>query len=211
MNVDPALPAPVQQKASSVTTVTRARFTNPTTSSTGHAGTGFRVHWARLKKKINSGSQDAPSESYVDDGTGTLDGSATWRRASDYPTPHPHCSNTYSHPPSWGNVGGTDGEPDELDEIVVDNQFEGYTDTAVDADGNESHTGRSTSERLALDPASSSHNPHTDKESTTTLSIWDRYIVLTILRWRILPSILRFHSLAFADPVAESQYAREAW
>lgn len=205
MAVDsPTLPPPVQQ-APSISAPTRARFL-PNPAGSVSSNRGFRVHWARLKKKINSGSQDAPSESYVDD---TLDGSSTWRRASDYPSSsglYPTTSSTHQNP-AWNRVGGVDSEPDEVDEIVVDNHYEGYNDGP---DGNESHTGRSASER-PFDPASSSHNPHTDRESTNTVSIWDRYLLLTLIRWRLWPALRRFHSLGFSDPVAEAQYSRESW
>lgn len=197
-----SLPPPVQQQASSIAIPTRARFTTDLVEGQRQGG-GLRVHWARLKKKINTGSQDAPSESYIDD---TLDGSASWRRASDYPSTS-GLHNPTGSAPAWNRVGGMDAEPDEVDEIVVDNHYEGYSSGL---DGAESHTGRSTSEK-PFDTANSSHNPHTDKESTNTISIWDRYLVLTLLRWRLWPALQRFHSLAFSDPVAEGQYQRESW
>jgi osomolarity two-component system sensor histidine kinase SLN1 len=184
------LPPPVQAGSSSTG---RARFAAPPASSSPNR---IRVHWARLRKRVGNGSQDTPSDSYGED---TLDGSSTWRRASDHPGSHQFAA--------WNVVGGQEGEPDEVDEVVVDNTFGGY---GYGGEGSESHTGRTASEK-PLEAGTSSHNQHTDKESTNTLSVWDRWVVLSIIRWRIIPGLLRFHSLAFADPKAESQYTREAW
>lgn len=185
------LPPPVQAVGSLSTG--RARFASPPASSPGQK---IKVHWARLRKRIGTGSQDAPSDSFVDD---TIDGSSTWRRASDHPG---------SHQPAWNIVGGQEGEPDEVDEIVVHNTFTGY---GYSGDDSESHSGHTVSEKLHPEAGTSSHNPHTDKESTNTLSIWDRWVFLSIIRWRVIPALARFHSLAFLDPVAEAQYSREAW
>lgn len=184
------LPPPVQAGSSGTA---RARFAiSPPSSSASK----IRVHWARLRRRIGNGSQDTPSDSYVDD---TLDGGSTWRRASDHPGSYQHAN--------WTVVGGQEGEPDEVDMVVVDNTFEGY---GYGGEENESHTGRTASEK-PLEAGTSSHNQPTDKESTNTLSVWDRWVILSIIRWRIIPGLLRFHSLAFVDPQAESQYTREAW
>lgn len=188
---DGELPPPVQAGSSSTS---RARFASPPAPSNTQK---IKVHWARLRHRIGTGSADAPSESFADD---TQDGSMTWRRASDHPGS--------AQSAAWNIVGGQDAEPEEVDEIVVHNNFVGY---GYGGDDTESHTGRTASEK-PLDNGTSSHNPHTtDKESTNTLSIWDRWVVLGIIRWRIIPGLGRFHSLSFADPVAEAQYSRETW
>lgn len=189
---DGELPPPVQAGSSSTS---RARFASPPTASNTQK---IKVHWARLRHRIGTGSADAPSESYGDD---TQDGSMTWRRASDHPSS--------AQSAAWNIVGGQEVEPEEVDEIVVHNSFVGY---GYGAEDTESHTGRTTASEKPPDNGTSSHNQHTtDKESTNTLSIWDRWVVLGIIRWRIVPGLGRFHSLAFADPVAEAQYSREAW
>ncbi|KAF8308343.1 hypothetical protein DL93DRAFT_2171193 [Clavulina sp. PMI_390] len=192
------LPPPVQAPASAMST-SRTRFAAPATSNVQR----FRVHWARLRKRIGTGSADAPSESAYDD---TLDGSGTWRRASDNRSSHVGAGTGGA----WNNVGGQENEPQEVDEIVVNNSYAGLGYGAPDEE-NESHTGRTTSEKHP-DAGTSSHNhPTTDKESTTTLSVWDRWVILSIIRWRIIPGFARFHSLSFADPNSEAQYSRESW
>ena len=184
------LPPPVQAGSSGTG---RARFAAAPPSSGAYK---IRVHWARLRKRIGNGSQDTPSDSYGED---TPEGTSSWRRASDHPGSHQSAA--------WNSVGGQEGEPDEVDVVVVDNSFEGY---GYGGEESESYTVQTTSEK-PLEVGTSSHNPHTDRESTNTLSVWDRWVVLSIIRWRIIPGFLRFHCLAFADPRAESQYTREAW
>lgn len=160
-------------------------------------GEGFRVHWARIKRRIGTGSLDNPSSSNNDE---TIDnsGSASWNRPGPQSSENPSAG--------WTNVGGTEAEPDEVDEVVVDNSFWGSIGTEQPGD---SQTNKSGSEK-GPEIASTSH-PHTDNQSTTTTSVWDRWFFLTVIRWRIVPFMVRFHSQAFMDPVAESQYCREIW
>lgn len=178
------------------------RFAPPPAEEPPSQAARIRVHWARLRRRIGSGSVEAASDSYNEDNT--LDGSLTWRRASDHPN---RGSQTQQ---AWNIVGGAqDLEHEEVDEVVVDNEFEGYT---CNSDGEESQTGRGSMSEKPPHPETSSHNhPTTDKDSTNTVSIWDRSFVLSAFRYRIVPVIGRFHSLAFNDPVAESQYMRESW
>ncbi len=180
-----SLPLPVAQSE------TRRKTTFDIGS--GSPSRGFRVRWARIKRRIGTSSLDAPSE--------TLDDLADGSRPSDTFEPFDSGSK------SWNNVGGSQTEPDEVDIVVVDNVF---ADDITPNMPSGSRTNRTHSEKGAQDVASISH-PHTDNLSTTTISLWDRYVFLTVVRWRIMPFLFRFNSQAFLDPVAEKQYQRETW
>lgn len=205
----PPVTAPVSAPSSRST-----RFAPPPTPTPTSQAAKIRVHWAKLRKRIGSGSVEAISDSVLEDNTqeGSL---GAWRRASD----HNHLTNaaTYagSHQHTWNAVvgGGQEPvEPDEVDEVVVDNEFEGYT--CPYNDDEKSGYGRTSADNLAHShhPETASHNFHTtDKDSNNTVSVWDSSFVLSALRYRVLPVLARFNSLAFNDPVAESQYMRESW
>ena len=153
----------------------------------------FRVHLARIGRPIGTSSLDVPSETLDD----AADGGNRWVEDA--------LEEGYkSGPQAWNNVGGSETEPDEIDIVVVDNVFAGNTTPKF-------HTNPTHPEKGAQVVAASTSHPHTDNLSTTNITVWDRYVFLSAVRWRIVPFFSRFHNQAFLDPVAESQYQRETW
>ncbi|KAF8757545.1 His Kinase A (phosphoacceptor) domain [Rhizoctonia solani] len=146
--------------------------------------TGLKVHWARFKSQLGTGS--ALSESAIEASAGeSTEGSSNYRR--------------YIEKVGGRNtpaVGPADDGP--VDEIVVDNQFL--------VPGEKSVTQPS-------EPRLNSHGiPASDSYfEGTANSIWDKHPALVALRYRILPFLWRFFNLSFHDPEAESHYLKERY
>ncbi|KAF8705135.1 His Kinase A (phosphoacceptor) domain, partial [Rhizoctonia solani] len=165
--------------------------------------TGLKVHWARFKSQLGTGS--ALSESAIEASAGeSTEGSSNYRR--------------YIEKVGGRNtpaVGPADDGP--VDEIVVDNQFlvpgeksvtqpSEVGDKQYTPDGHNSH-------QHATEPRLNSHGiPASDSYfEGTANSIWDKHPALVALRYRILPFLWRFFNLSFHDPEAESHYLKERY
>ncbi|CAE6370982.1 unnamed protein product [Rhizoctonia solani] len=165
--------------------------------------TGLKVHWARFKSQLGTGS--ALSESAIEASAGeSTEGSSNYRR--------------YIEKVGGRNtpaVGPADDGP--VDEIVVDNQFlvpgeksvtqpSEVGDKQYTPDGHNSH-------QHTTEPRLNSHGiPASDSYfEGTANSIWDKHPALVALRYRILPFLWRFFNLSFHDPEAESHYLKERY
>ncbi|KAG8707374.1 hypothetical protein FRC08_000531, partial [Ceratobasidium sp. 394] len=159
--------------------------------------TGLRVHWARFKHQLGTGS--ALSES-LQDGEST-EASSTYRRYLE----------RYGQPPP------TDAPLDDgpVDEIVVDNQFlvPGEKSATQLSEPGDKRPSVVPSHHHTPEPRLSSHGVPTSDSYVegTAHSFWDRNATLVCIRYRILPFLWRFFSLAFHDPEAEAHYLKERY
>ncbi|CCO28380.1 hypothetical protein BN14_02375 [Rhizoctonia solani AG-1 IB] len=165
--------------------------------------TGLKVHWARFKSQLGTGS--ALSESAIEASAGeSTEGSSNYRRYVEK-----------SGGRNTPAVGLADDGP--VDEIVVDNQFlvpgeKSVTQPSEVGDKQYSPDGHNSHQHTA-EPRLNSHGiPASDSYfEGTANSIWDKHPVLVALRYRILPFLWRFFNLAFHDPEAESHYLKERY
>ena len=218
--------------ATAPTKIARVTSTSP--------GQRLKVHWARFKQRIGSGS--ALSESLLDGATGgtvggeSADTSISGRRRRN---------KGKSEGISVG-LGDTDGEPDEagegqedadapvVDRVVVENELgERWSATqpsTATTSGPGSKSGRrpptggakrSSQSRSRSHPSSQSKsgaaaaaegdgNESDESHAGTgqtgqTYGIWESYMVLTFLRWRLWPALTSFFSMRFMDMSTEVQ------
>lgn len=141
---------------------------------------GLRVHWARFKQRLGTGS--ALSESLLDGGAGSTDTSLSYRRA-------------FQRAPDQD----FDGEPDEIDEVVVDQLGEKSSVTPSepatqekDKSGSQSTPG--TTDSMAVPTCRDGED-----------GIWESWAFLTFLRWRLWPAIITLFAPTFKDPRSEAQ------
>ncbi|CAE6516173.1 unnamed protein product [Rhizoctonia solani] len=165
--------------------------------------TGLKVHWARFKSQLGTGS--ALSESAIDaSGAESTEGSSNYRRFIEK-------SGGRNTPAVMPNDDGP------VDEIVVDNQFlvpgeksvtqpSEVGDKQYTADAHNSH-------QHITEPRLNSHGiPASDSYfEGTANSLWDKHPVLVAVRYRILPFLWRFFNLSFHDPESESHYLKERY
>ncbi|KZT34639.1 hypothetical protein SISSUDRAFT_1052488 [Sistotremastrum suecicum HHB10207 ss-3] len=153
---------------------------------------GLKVHWARFKKRIGTGS--AFSESILDVGDGT-DASGSYK---------PHSLFRQN-----GNAQDGQDELDEVDEVVVDNML-----MHSGVPGSVTH-----SEHLSS-PEAPSHGQQTDQSETFTAGtgtgarsegLFERFPLLTWLRWRVWPALVGVFTLRFFEPKMEEHYRKEVW
>ncbi|CAE6417607.1 unnamed protein product [Rhizoctonia solani] len=165
--------------------------------------TGLKVHWARFKSQLGTGS--ALSESAIEASAGeSTEGSSNYRRYIEK-----------SGGRNTPAVGPADDGP--VDEIVVDNQFLAPGEKSVTQPsevGDKQYTPEGhNSHQHATEPRLNSHGiPASDSYfEGTANSIWDKHPILVALRYRILPFLWRFFNLSFHDPEAESHYLKERY
>ncbi|CUA78227.1 Autoinducer 2 sensor kinase/phosphatase LuxQ [Vibrio cholerae O1 biovar El Tor str, N16961] [Rhizoctonia solani] len=164
--------------------------------------TGLKVHWARFKSQLGTGS--ALSESAIDaSGAESTEGSSNYRRFIEK-------SGGRNTPAVVPNDDGP------VDEIVVDNQFlvpgeksvtqpSEVGDKQYIPDGHNSH-------QHTTEPRLNSHGiPGSESYFESTNSLWDKHPFLVAIRYRILPFLWRFFNLSFHDPEAESHYLKERY
>ncbi|KAF8605922.1 hypothetical protein BDV93DRAFT_490002 [Ceratobasidium sp. AG-I] len=166
--------------------------------------TGLRVHWARFKSHLNTGS--ALSESVLDaSGAESTEASSTYRR---------YVEKTGRSTPGPGQVPLDEGP---VDEVVVDNQFLVAGEKSVtqpsELGDRPGQIDRPHSNQLTTEPRLNSHGvPASDSYFESTVnSFWDHNAFLICIRYRILPFLWRFFDLSFHDPEAESHYLKERY
>ncbi|KAG9095756.1 hypothetical protein FS749_009820 [Ceratobasidium sp. UAMH 11750] len=161
--------------------------------------TGLRVHWARFKKHLSTGS--ALSESIQDATADSTEGSSTYRRYVE----------KHGKPPP----GDAPLDNGPVDEIVVDNQFlvPGEKSVTQPSEPGDKHPSVDPSRQHNTEPRLNSHGvPASDSYFESTVhSFWDHNAVLVCFRYRILPFLWRFFCLAFHDPEAEAHYLKERY
>ncbi|CAE6512281.1 unnamed protein product [Rhizoctonia solani] len=165
--------------------------------------TGLKVHWARFKSQLGTGS--ALSESAIDASAGeSTEGSSNFRRYIEK-----------SGGRNTPAIAHTDDGP--VDEIVVDNQFLVPGEKSVtqpSETGDKQYTPDAhTSHQHTAEPRLNSHGlPASDSYfEGTANSLWDKHPILVALRYRVLPFLWRFFNLSFHDPEAESHYLKEKY
>ncbi|KAF8580300.1 hypothetical protein K439DRAFT_1637119 [Ramaria rubella] len=178
----------------------------------------LRVHWARFKKRIGTGS--AVSDSVMDalDSVSASLTEVSVRQRGAQPDVEARVGDAVDLEKCWMHVEGktaaagggrvrVDEEP--VDEIVVDNVF-----LNGERAGSVSHTSHPPSE--APHPNSGTTGTHTThgttrSESVSTFSHWDRFVWLSVLRWRLFPAVYGFFRLDFWDEECEQGYRKEMW
>ncbi|QRV74014.1 protein-histidine kinase [Ceratobasidium sp. AG-Ba] len=155
---------------------------------------GLRVHWARFKHHLSTGS--ALSESVLDATAESTEASSTYRR---------YVEKNGKPPP--GSAPVDDGP---VDEVVVDNQSVTQPSEAGD---NRHLSGDLPSHQHNTETRLNSHGiPASDSYFEGTVSsFWDRSPILVCIRYRILPFLWRFFNLSFHDPEAEAHYLKERY
>ena len=147
---------------------------------------GFRVHWARFKKRLGTGSTFSDS---------LLDGT---RESSN-------SSHSRRHAPSGTRSERTNGdetdENEEVDEIVVDNLLGAAT--ASIASG-QNWTGR-------REGGSGKTHSHGTAESQRTDTSWDSNPVYAFFRWSVWPLVYHFFTMHFVEEKTERNFRRETW
>jgi osomolarity two-component system sensor histidine kinase SLN1 len=160
----------------------------------GHHGDsenkGLRVHWAKFKKRMGTGT--APSTSEMEESAYTGGSSILIRRPS-------------------GTFGDSEKMSVGVDEVVVDRAWFDDIKSSVmsQSEGGEMGTGEKGS-------ASAGFNGGTNATDHDSLAInaegfWARSFILVILRYRMWPAIFDFFTLSFDDPASENGYAKETW
>lgn len=165
--------------------------------------TPLRVHWARFKKRIGTGSN--LSDSIMDGMDSTSAGDMSFRNGN-----------------STERAGRTDGggerpegeskpagarvrvNEEPVDEIVVDNVF-------LDGGGSATHTGSHAPSEQPHQTSGTTGTHGTGTESVSTFSRWDRWPVLRTLRWHLYPAVVAFFHLEFYDEECERSYRKEVW
>ncbi|KAL5521632.1 hypothetical protein ACEPAF_2380 [Sanghuangporus sanghuang] len=152
------------------------------------AGGGFRVHWARWKQRLGTGS--APSESLLNDTGETSDGSRSAFRSA------------LGH----NQQGGEDtDDAAEVDEIVVDNALGTVTSQPSEHGGTGHGSGRPD-----LQGIKSQTNSFGTME-THYSGFWGSNFISRFLRWTAWPIIDDFFRGNFVVEKLEQEYRRELW
>lgn len=155
--------------------------------------TKLRVHWARFKQRLGTGS--APSESLLD-GTGTGASSTSSGGAIKH-----------------GYVVPVEDEQDEameVDQIVVDNDL-GTTvpSETSEAEAEAPHTHTTSEEKR---PEGRSHTTSFMSDAGHTLHyLWDHNFVFSFFRWTLWPLLYHFFSMQFGDLKMEHEFRKESW
>ncbi|KAG8735593.1 hypothetical protein FRC12_017999, partial [Ceratobasidium sp. 428] len=162
--------------------------------------TGLRVHWARFKHQLGTGS--AVSESVLDATAESTEASSTYRRYVE----------KHGKPPP----GEAPADNGPVDEVVVDNQFlvPGEKSVTQPSEAGDRHTSAGyPSHQPTAESRLNSHGvPASDSYFEGTVSsFWEKNAVLVCIRYRILPFLWRFFNLAFHDPEAEAHYLKERY
>ena len=173
----------------------------PTASSkrkkTARIEEGLRVHWARFKKRITTGSEAAQSDAVLEAVESTEASSFSRRRERP-------CSTAAATDRDEPTV--IDDEEDPVDEVVVDRAW--YQE-AEKTSATQSEVGGSFPEK-----SGGSHQvTGTDRESLMPKAegFWGLCLPLAIIRWRLWPAAIDFFSSRFYDPTAEEHYRKEIW
>ena len=149
------------------------------------AGGGFRVHWARLKQRLGTGS--APSESLLENSGETSDG-----------------SRSVFH---WNRQNGDDiDDAVEVDEVVVDNTLGTGTSHASEHAG----TGHESARPEPQGGLKSQTNSFGTIE-THDSGFWGSNPILRFIRYTAWPIINDFFRGSFVEERMEREYRRELW
>ena len=209
----------------------------PVLASSTHAGTqrrkktarieqGLKVHWARFKKRLGTGSE-ALTESVVEGGESVEAGACTGSRSRRRETGGRNVMDDDRDADADGTfVRTTDVEDEDdkaVDEVVVDRVWyyshehertsatQSQSEPAVPVGGF-----GSAGNNINPEKSGGSHqhtNAGTDHDSLSPRAegLWGLWLPLTILRYRAWPATLDFFSSRFYDEKAEDNYRKEIW
>jgi osomolarity two-component system, sensor histidine kinase SLN1 len=147
----------------------------------GRTGKGLKVHWAKFKRHLGTGTAPS-SSSQIGDGS-TVGSSFYMPRAGA------------------ANAEREVDEKEDLDEVVVDRDWMHEIKSSV----------VSPSERGGIDAPVPTGGTQTDHDSTAFTSSWSFATPFLIIRYRLWPSILEFFSPKFYDEKNENHYRKENW
>jgi hypothetical protein len=179
--MSPPLPPPALQASNSGTRRTR--------KSARIDGGGLRVHWARFKKRVGTGT--APSTSEVT-GSVVTGGSSVML---------PRASGAFERK-------GRDDEKGGVDEVVVDRPWFDEIKSSV-VSQSEAEGGPRDSHGGAYGMAGTI-NDH-DSVALHAEGFWALNMALVVLRYRCWPAIYDFFTLRFVDQESEDRYRKETW
>lgn len=150
---------------------------------------GLRVHWARFKKRLGTGSTF--SESLLD-GTGDSSNSSHSRKRSR------------SARRSEQMNGDDTDDNEEVDEVVVDNLHGAGTASVV--------SGQNGTSRHEVASGCKTHS-HGTMETQRSDSSREANSVFTFFRWTLWPLVYYFFTMHFmdADSKMERSFRREIW
>jgi osomolarity two-component system, sensor histidine kinase SLN1 len=111
----------------------------------------------------------------------------------------------------WGEKReqGDDDGPDEVDVVVVENQF-----LTEGTRGSITHTQPSEHDTPEKSGVASGSQMHTDYDSfhhSGESFFFLRNHIMAFFRWRVFPIFSRLTDLSFEDPAAERHYIKETW
>jgi hypothetical protein len=196
------LPLPATTKAPSTrskaksTTQNQQQQQQQLQKRTRVGGLQLKVRWARVRRRLGTGTAPSSSSAINDSTTG---GHSSFQHGFRRRT---------RDDTEKADGEGADGEGDEdgtdqLDEVVVDREWSDEIKSSV---AHSEHGG--TPEK-----SGSHHMPGTsvDRESFATHieNVWLRPFI--ILRWRVWPMLVEFFQTRFYDEKAENHYRKETW
>ncbi|EIN11063.1 hypothetical protein PUNSTDRAFT_85601 [Punctularia strigosozonata HHB-11173 SS5] len=186
---DAGLPLPILQSALAGprTAATDSNGRRVRSRKSARIDRGLRVHWARFRHRLGTGT--APSTSTApEDSTG---GSSIGHR-------HAHTG------PGSVRIAA---EKDEVDEVVVDRAWCDELKSSVVSQSDQGLHAKA--DRVGSYVPGTS----TDQESLAHLhaSGGPTHTLWLLLRWRLWPATFDFFSLRFLDAASERNYAKEYW
>jgi osomolarity two-component system, sensor histidine kinase SLN1 len=194
---DMSLPVPVQ---SAMSTSSRRKTKKSARIDQGGGGPGpaLRVHWARFKKRIGTGTAPS-SSSEVGDSAYTGGSSVIGGRGG-----------------MQGEDGG--GEDDSkrgpVDEVVVDRSWFDEIKSSVVSQSEQDptkETGTGGGGGGASAPNGGTNTTDHDSMPPHPEGFWAWNMCTVMIRYRLWPSVMDFFSLRFIDEQSENHYRKETW
>ncbi|GAA6063145.1 hypothetical protein JCM10212_001193 [Sporobolomyces blumeae] len=168
-------------------------FVPPGTSSK------LRVRWAKLKRRIGNGS--APSESLGDptNTTGSDSGSSFGRNRGAGQR--------------WKDGEEKNDEPDEVDEVVVEQseEYDCWKKTTIPSNTASARGAGGTGTSPGTGPVGTMASDDDSLRQTAYESNGPVQAVYGFARYRIYPQLSRFFNPSYHDPSVEEAYQKEFW
>ncbi|THH17447.1 hypothetical protein EW146_g3364 [Bondarzewia mesenterica] len=153
----------------------------PTFKKSARIDGGLRVHWAKIRRRLGSGT--SPSTSSVIDGSTAGNSTIVRNQLAQYE------------------------EGDELDEVIVDRNWSEHLKSSVSL----SEAGPSPEKSGGPHQNGTSNTDHDSLAAFHSDGARAACLPFIILRWRLWPAVVDFFSLRFPDDNAEGQYRKEHW
>ncbi|KAA1470157.1 hypothetical protein DENSPDRAFT_774313 [Dentipellis sp. KUC8613] len=178
---DTLLPAPA------VAASTSSRRKGKKSARIDGGPSGLRVHWARFRRRLGTGTSPSTS-SLIDEST----------------------AGTHTSDTRFPRSDREGGDEDTVDEIVVDRNWSDEIKSSVSQTQSEQGPSpeKSNSHNHAGGVATTTDH---DSVAIHAEGFWGLAMPLIILRWRVWPAIVDFFSLKFFDEKSETHYRKENW